>query len=374
MIDQLGLLQLDSVNVLSRAHYLPAFSRLGPYQHQLLDELAWGSGGRRELFEYWAHEASLLPFRLQPLLRWRMARASEEAWGMVRQAGTDADLMDHVREAVRAKGPARVRDLELVLTEPDVDRSARRGLWNWDHGKRAVEFLFWNGELSSPRRVNFERHYDLTDRVVPAEVMATPTPSVPEAHQALLRVSAQALGVATEADLRDYFRLPAVEGKAALTALVDAGELEVVAVEGWSKPAYLWPDARRPRRIEARALLSPFDSMVFFRDRVKRLFDFHYRIEIYTPAHKRIHGYYVLPFLLDEALVARVDLKADRSSGTLLVQAAYLETGHEAEYVAAELAAELHLMAGWLSLTHIEVRPAGDLAPTLLSAVAAASS
>jgi uncharacterized protein YcaQ len=365
MIDQLGLLQLDSVNVLSRAHYLPAFSRFGPYDTAILDDLAWGP--RRELFEYWAHEASLLPARLEPFLRWRMARAHLDAWGGVRAAAADTELIARVRAAVTERGPARIRDLGLVKAEAGP---CTGGLWNWGDEKRAIEYLFWSGEVSSARRVNFERHYDLAERVHPAAVRDVPTPPVGLAQQELIRVAARALGVGTEADLRDYFRLPAVESRTAVAALVESGELVAVTVDGWRHQAYLWPDSRRPRSIAARALLSPFDSLIFFRERVERIFGFRYRIEIYTPAEKRVHGYYVLPFLLGEALVARVDLKADRGVGVLRVSGAFGEDGIDPVYVATELAAELGELARWLGLDTVEVRPNGDLAGPLATAVA----
>jgi uncharacterized protein len=369
VLDRIAVLQLDSVNVFCRSHYLPVFARLGPYPRELLDRMSAhtaAAGGRRELFEYWAHEASLLPIGLQPLLRWRMARVDTTAWGgMVRVAREFPHIVDETRQLVAARGPIRA-NATLVERAPRVPGQ----MWNWHDGKRALEYLFWAGEVTAARRVNFERHYDRTDRVLPAEVLATPTPAVEDAQRELVRIAARALGVATEPDLGDYFRLPRAESKARVAELVAAGELEPVSVAGWAMPAYLWPGTREPRRVQARALLSPFDSLVWFRDRTQRLFDFRYRIEIYTPAAQREYGYYVLPFLLGEQLVARVDLKSDRQAGELLVQAAYLEAGHEPACVAAELAAELQVTAEWLGLGSVRVAGRGDLAPALDSAVA----
>ncbi|MGH8960601.1 MAG: winged helix-turn-helix domain-containing protein [Jatrophihabitantaceae bacterium] len=368
VLDRIAVLQLDSVNVFCRTHYMPLFSRLGPYPRPLLDKLTAHTAGpiRRELFEYWAHEASLVPVETQPLLRWRMARAHLEAWGGVRRLVREKpDLIDEVRSLVSSSGPIRAG-------ETGTPRPARRPgeMWNWHDGKVALEYLFWSGQVTAARRINFERLYDLPERVLPAEVIATPTPSVEDAQRELLRISARAYGVATEPDLRDYFRLPHAASKARVAELVESGELLPITVDGWRAPAYLWPEARRPRRVSARALLSPFDSLIWFRDRAERLFDFRYRIEIYTPPPRRLHGYYVLPFLLGEALVARVDLKSDRQAGVLRVQAAYLEDGCDPYYVAGELAEELAITASWLGLDGVQVMPRGDLAPDLAKALA----
>jgi uncharacterized protein YcaQ len=243
-------------------------------------------------------------------------------------------------------------------------------MWNWHDGKVALEYLFYEGRVTTAKRVNFERYYDLTERVIPPEILARPTPSEPDAKRELIRLSARALGVATEPDLRDYFRISHATSKVGVAELVDAGELLPVDVAGWDAPAYLWHDARRPRRLSARALLSPFDSLVWYRERTERVFGFHYRIEIYTPEPKRQFGYYVLPFLLGEDLVGRVDLKADRQAGVLRVQSAWQELGHDPRYVAAELAEELEVTAAWLGLSAIEVKPRGDLAKHLAAAVA----
>lgn len=368
VLERVGVLQLDSVNVFCRTHYLPVFSRLGPYPRRLLDSLAAHTAGpvRRELFEYWAHEASLIPVELQPLLRWRMDRAADEAWGGIRRVVQDnPQLVAEVLALVSSRGPIRAGDTGIARPP-----RAPGQMWNWHQGKVALEYLFWSGQVTAARRVNFERRYDLPERVLPATVLGAPTPPVADAQRELVRIAARAHGVATEPDLRDYFRLPPDESKARVAELVAAGELQPVQVDGWRAPAYLWPAARRPRRVSARALLSPFDSLIWFRPRTERLFGFRYRIEIYTPAPKRVHGYYVLPFLLGDALVARVDLKSDRQAGVLRVQGSYLEDGADPRYVAAELADELALTAQWLELDGVEVMPRGDLAPDLAKAVA----
>jgi uncharacterized protein YcaQ len=362
MTSRLAVLQIDSVNVLSRAHYLPAFSRLGPYPRQALDDLA---GRRGELFEYWAHEASLLPVRLHPQLRWRMAAAEEHAWGsMVRIQRERPGYVSEVLERVREAGPLKASD----LAEPRPDRPG--SMWNWHAGKVALEWLFYTGVISARgRTAGFERVYDLTERVLPPAVLQAPTPEPADAVRELVRTASRALGVATERDLRDYFRLRPPAARAAIAELADAGELLPIEVIGWGAPAWLHPEARRPRWVRARALLSPFDSLVWERPRVERLFGFRYRLEIYTPAAQRVHGYYVLPFLLGDRLVARVDLKADRQAAVLRVQAAFAEDGVDRAEVAAALAEELTLMAGWMLLDAVVVGERGDLAAELAAAV-----
>jgi uncharacterized protein YcaQ len=342
----IGLLQIDSVNVLVRSHYLPLYSRLGPYDRQLLDDAAY-DGRRRQLFEYWGHEASLIPVELQPLLRWRMQRAHKNGdgvWGSVARFGKEhASFCRDVLAQIVERGPLGVSDL--------ATGGKRQGSWwGWSQGKVALEWLFWTGQVTTHSRRRFERLYDLPERVLPARVLSSSTPAADEAQRELLRIAIRAQGVATERDLRDYFRLPATDTKLRIAELVAARELLPVTVEGWRSPAYVTPDLVVPRRVDARALLSPFDSLVWFRDRLHRLFDFHYRIEIYTPAHKRLHGYYVLPFLLGDRLVARVDLKADRTNGRLLVPNVHFEPWAERVLVAGELDAELTRLAGWLGL------------------------
>ena len=358
MTDRLAVVQIDSVNVLSRSHYLPAFSRLGNYPRAALDEL---TARRPAVFEYWAHEASFLPVRLQPFLRWRMAAAEEHAWGnMVRLQQERPQYVAEVLDRVRAVGPLKASDIDEL--KPDRPGT----MWNWHPGKVALEWLFFAGEITATHRTtSFEKVYDLTERVLPADVLQVPTPDPADAVRELVRTAARALGVATERDLRDYFRLRPAATRTAVEELADAGELLPVEVPGWGGPAWLDPAARRPRRIRARALLSPFDSLVWERPRVERIFGFRYRLEIYTPAARRVHGYYVLPFLLGDQLVARVDLKADRQAGTLRVQAAHAEEGADRPLVAAALAQELRLMADWLGLDDVVVTDRGDLAPEL---------
>lgn len=338
--------QIDSVNVVVRAHYLPAFSRAGPYDTALLDRAAWGPRRERRLFEYWAHEASLLPLDLHPLLRWRMAAADRGAigWGSLRayageRRGEAMALLDRVRDG----GPVAASDVE--------QRRQPGGWWAWSDAKRALEWLFWAGHLTTAtRRNSFERVYDLPERVIPAAVLALPTPSPADAQVALVERSARALGVATEAELRDYFRLKPAEGAAAVARLVADGVLLPASVAGWSDRLFLHRDARRPRRVAAAALLAPFDPLVWERTRGERLFGFRYRLEIYTPARLRVHGYYVLPFVWGDRLVARVDLKADRQAGRLLVHAVHWEPGAPAA-AAAALEAALAAMAAWLGVS-----------------------
>ncbi len=362
-IDRLGLLQIDSVNVLARAHYLPLFSRLGNYDSSHLDRLAWGRPSARGLFEFWAHEASLLPVASHPLWRCSMARAAAAHTSDVKNVKNKLHVfrrekgafIDEVRRQLVTRGPLAASDLE--------SGTAKTGpWWGWSDAKYAMEWLFFAGEVTTAtRRGAFERVYDLTERVLPAAVRALPTPEPAEAQRELVRMASRALGVATARDLRDYFRLPVDDFKARLAELVEAGDLLPVEVEGWSHPAYLDPNARQPRSVEARALLAPFDPLIWERARTERIFDFFYRIEIYTPVAKRTHGYYVLPFLLGDKLVARVDLKADRAASRLLAHAAHLEPGNDAAKVAGPLLAELRLMADWLGLEGVSLPRAGAL-------------
>ncbi|UEM25362.1 winged helix DNA-binding domain-containing protein (plasmid) [Skermanella mucosa] len=360
-VKRAGLLQIDSVNVLVRAHYMPLFSRLGPYPQSLLDEAAWGK--KRTLFEYWAHEASLLPLDMHPLLRWRMERAArgQGIYGRLARISRERpELVASALAMVRERGP-------VAASELDSDLQGRRGSggwWGWSDVKCALEYLFWAGMVTTRTRRGFERLYDLPERALPRAVLNLPTPDEPEAHRRLLELSGRALGIATIADLRDYFRLDANDVKPRIAELVEDGTLLPVDVEGWNQQGYLHRDARRPRRIEAAALLSPFDPVVWERTRTERLFGFRYRLEIYTPAAKRLHGYYVLPFLLGDRLVARVDLKAERATGTLHVLAAHAEP-HAPPHTADALLAELRLMSEWLGLERLVIVDRGDLAPAL---------
>ena len=360
---RLGVVQIDSVNVVSRTHYLPFFSRLGPYPRDTLEGLAWGK--RPQFFEYWAHEASLLPLSAQPLLRWRMEDAAEGVgvWkGVARFLRDHPTLMERALAAVADRGPLSASELELGA------RGAG-GWWGWSEAKRAAECLFWTGRLTTAtRRATFERVYGLPHEVLPPEVHGAPTPSREDAQRALVRIAARAQGVATERDLRDYFRMAPVETRARIAELVEAGDLVPVTVRGWDQGAYLDPTARRPRQISGAALLSPFDNLIWFRERTERLFGVRVRLEIYTPAEKRTHGYYVLPFLEGEAITARVDLKADRKAGVLRVMATHAEPDATPD-TPERLAVELRLMAGWLGLAEVQTEPCGDFAPALESAL-----
>jgi uncharacterized protein YcaQ len=364
MLDRVGLIQIDSVNVLVRSQELPLFARLGPHPRDLLPRAAADG----ELFEYWGHEASLIPVEHHPLYRWKMARAAEGAWKGVAQMNAERPgYVESVYQMVVERGPVVSADLS--------QRTAPKGTWwDWDHAKLALEWLFYSGRVTARRRANdFARLYDLPERMLPAAVLALPTPPEEEARKALLMLAARSLGVATLRDLASYHRQSIVRCRPLLPKLVEDGRLVEVEVEGWRERAYLHPEARLPRAVRARALLSPFDSLVWERPRVEQLFGFHYRIEIYTPAPKRRFGYYVLPFLLGDELVGRVDLKADRAASALLVRGAYLEPGVPDLLAAEELAEELALMAGWLGLERINVDGRGELAPALTGALGAAA-
>lgn len=360
LTQRLGLLQIDSVNVLARAHYMPAYSRLGGYDRAMLERAAYG-GRRRKLFEYWGHEASLIRVELQPLLRWRMekARAGEGTYtGLARFGRERRAYIDEVLDEVRRRGPLSARAF-------GHEARGTGSWWGWSDAKRALEWLFWAGLLTTAtRRDGFDRVYDVPERVLPQAVLDVPTPTPGDAKRELLRVASRALGLGTVKDLRDYFRLLPADAAAHIAELVEEGTLRPVTVKGWKQQAFLHADATRSRP-SGQALLSPFDPMVWERDRVERLFGLRYRIEIYTPAHKRVHGYYVLPFLLHDRLVARVDLKADRQRGTLVVASAHLEPGNDREVVAAALREELGLLARWLDLRDVAVAPRGDLAADL---------
>lgn len=368
VLSRTQLLQIDSIRVLERAHYVPIYSRLGAYPHRLVDDAAYS--GKRELFEYWGHAASLLPVQLHPMLRWRMHHAADHVWDDVAALERkDPKLVQRIYDEVAARGPVSARDLET-----DAPRVKEHWGWNWSDSKKVLEWLFHCGRIAVSGRRSFERLYDLTERVLPAEVLAAPTPEVHTAKRELVARAAASLGVACEAELSDYFRLSVASTRAALAELREAGVVREVDVEGWDKPAYLHRDARVPRQGRARTLLSPFDPLVWHRDRTVRLWDFFYRIEIYVPRAKRVHGYYVLPFLLGDRLVARVDLKADRAAGALLVQAAWREPAADSRGdVAAELAAELWETASWLGLSDVVAPGNGDLAADLTAELKAAA-
>ncbi|WCO65548.1 crosslink repair DNA glycosylase YcaQ family protein [Iamia majanohamensis] len=360
VLDQVDVVQIDSVNVLVRTQEMPLFSRLGPHPRDLWTRALRGG----EVFEAWCHEASLLPVDHWPLLAWKREEDAAQMWRSTRAIATERPgYLDDVEAQVRERGPLRAG----ALDDPGTRKA---GMWERSDGKRALEFLFSTGRLVATRDPStFTRLYDLPERVLPAEVLARPAPSAHDARKELLERAARACGVATDRCLADYHRLNLPASRPLLDELVEEGRLVPVAVRGWDRPTYLHPDARLPRWVRARALLSPFDSLVWERRRTEELFGFRYRIEIYVRPEDRVHGYYVLPFLLGDRLVARVDLKADRAAATLRVQAAHAEAGVDEGEVAAALADELRLLAGWLALDRVAVVPRGDLAPALRTAV-----
>jgi uncharacterized protein YcaQ len=362
VVDRVGLVQIDSVNVLTRSHELPFLARLGPYDRAALARWLWSSG---EVFEYWGHEASLLPVDLYPLLRWRMEE--DHQWrGLLTLAKRRPQLLDQLREAVRTRGPVTLSELEHLGDANKRGRPAPGNMWNWSDAKKAVEWLFWRGEVSAIRDpATFSRHYVAVDHVLPAEVRTAPVPTSDDAMKQLLLRAARSHGVGTARCLGDYHRLNIVTTRRLLAELASDGALREVEVEGWRQPAYLHPQAELPRWVRAAALLSPFDSLVWQRERTEALFDFRYRIEIYVPAAQRVHGYYVLPFLHDGRLVARVDLKADRKTGTLRVRAAHAEPTFDPDKDLPALHARLAELATFLGLADISVEPKGDLAPLL---------
>ncbi|GAA1736821.1 winged helix-turn-helix domain-containing protein [Aeromicrobium alkaliterrae] len=357
-IDRLGLFQIDSVNVLQRAHYLPLYSRLGPYDTAMLHRAA--ERQPRRLVEYWAHEAAFVDVRLWPAMAFRR-HDETRMWGGPRSiARENPEFVSWVLDEVRRRGPITARAIE-----EDLPRDRSHWGWNWSEGKQALEYLFYVGQvMAAGRTPQFERLYDLPERVLPPDVAAAPDLSSPDAHRLLIEHAARALGIGTVQCLRDYFRLAPQPSLAAIESLTDEGVLVPVTIDGWSRPAWRHRDAVTPRKVRARALVSPFDPLVFERTRLKQLFDFDYRIEIYVPAEKRVHGYYVLPFLLGDRLVARVDLKHDRRTGCVQVLGAYAEP-HAPDHTAVELAAELRLLAQWLGAPDVTVAERGDLAPAL---------
>ncbi|VVN11092.1 winged helix-turn-helix domain-containing protein [Pseudomonas fluorescens] len=351
LIERLGILQIDSVNALVRSHYLPLFSRLGNYSADLLDQAAWSQGRRRTLFEYWGHEASLLPLSMYPLMRWRMQRASrgEDIYQQLARFGREQqDTIRRVLASVEQQGALGAGSLST--------RQERAGAWwDWSAEKHALEWLFAAGEVTVAGRRGFERLYDLPERVIPSAVLAHPVLSEGEAQRGLLRHATAALGVGTERDLRDYFRLNPADSRPRLAELVEAGELLICEVQGWRQPAYCLPEPKVRRKVAASALLSPFDSLIWERSRTERLFDFRYRLEIYTPQDKRVYGYYVLPFLHNERIAARVDLRAERAAGRLAVHAVHEEEEGLDEEGMLALAVNLRQMADWLGLVQVQL-------------------
>lgn len=354
VLDRMTVLQLDSVNVVCRSHYLPVLARLGPYDRDALDRYLYSSGRN---FEFLAHEASITAQELHPLLRWRMV---ESRWRRAVALQQDEPAyIEAVHDEVARRGPLTIKELS--------DPGERTGPW-WGHskGKVALEWLYTTGRLAiAGRTPTFTTQYDVPSRVIRPEILQQADVEAPEAHRCLLLLAARSHGIGTATDLADYFRLRMPDARPILADLAATGELELVQVEGWSEPAFLHPDAVRPRAVTGRALLSPFDPVVWFRPRAERLFGFRYRIEIYVPEADRVHGYYVLPFLLDGNLVARVDLKAARNDRALLVRGSYAEDGVDVDAVAGGLADALVEMAAWLDLDDVVVEPRGDLAPAL---------
>ena len=364
-IDTTGLLQIDSVSVVVRAHYAPVFSRVGAYDRTIVDDAAWADSTRRprRLVEYWAHEAALVPVEDWPLMRWRMELYRHGRWGgAARILEREPTLVDDVLAVIEDRGASSAGEIEKHL---DLDTPGRKGPW-WDRSdvKVVCEQLFAAGVVSVPARTGFVRQYELSERVLPDSVLRRRVDES-DAVRALVEKSSRALGIGTEPDLRDYYRLSQKQTKSAIADLVEDGVLDQVSVRGWNAPAYIHSEARTPRTATAAALLCPFDPMIFFRPRVERIFGFHYRIEIYTPQHKRIHGYYVFPFLLDGHLVARVDLKAVRARSELHVIAAYIEGDRDAGTIAPRLREVLHEMAQWLELERVVVGDRGDLVDAL---------
>jgi uncharacterized protein YcaQ len=354
-----GVLQVDSVNVLQRAHYMPVFSRIGPYDTQLLHRAS--EKAPRRMVEYWAHVQAFMPVDLWPVMQHRMEsyRPKQGKWWR----GVPDEVIAVLLAEISDRGASTARELEHTI-DAGPRRKDHWG-WNWSEARKGLDFLYMVGDVAIAGRTSqFEVRYDLPERVIPPEVLARPTPTLAEAERELVRRAASSHGVATLKCLADYYRTTQAPVKTAVEELVEEGELIPVRIEGWAKQAYLHRDAALPRKVEARALLSPFDPVVWERERTERLFDFFYRIEIYTPPEKRVHGYYVLPFLLRDEIVARVDLKADRAAGTLLVKSAWAEDGAP-EDTAAELSEELRVLATWLGLEDVRVEPKGDLAPQL---------
>ncbi len=366
LISRLGLVQIDYVNVLTPAHYLVIFSRLGTYEKSLLDDLVYR---RREFTEQWAHERSILPVGSWPLLRHRMETHRVRPWGFEKFLEQQSSYVAWALDEIRTRGALSADD----LTEPDGMPRRMSDKWGWGMNvkNQVLEAHFGFGRLAVVERLpNFARVYDLAERVIPLEHHNSRIERG-EAQRELLRLAARSHGIGTAGDLADYYHTPIRDARRRIAELVEAGELLVARVEGWREPAYLHPKARATRKIEAAAILSPFDPVVWYRPRVARLFGFDYRIEIFTPQEKRRWGYYVLPFLLGERLVARVDLKADRAARRLLVGGAYLEVGAEPETVADALAAELWTMATWLELDSVCVERPGGFARRLAAAVRA---
>lgn len=360
VMGRLKLLQLDSVPVIIRTQYMPLFARLGPYRTALLDEIAYGAD---EWFEAWTHEASLVPVETEPLLRWAKDEAAAGGtWGhLAKFAAQEPAYVDSVLAQVDERGPLAASDLD--------DPRPQSGEW-WgsrSHGALALDWLFRIGAVGVRRTPGFEKRFDLLDRIVPAEIRALPTPTVADAQRELVRQSAEALGIATAGDVADYFRLKARDVRPLLDDLVESGELVHAEVDGWSKPAFVHADAARRKRPSRNTLLTPFDPMVWHRDRAVRLFDFEYRIEIYVPAAKRKYGYYVMPFLMGDRIAARLDLKTDRADGVLRVLGAFAESWADPREVAESLTIALGDLAQLVGVDEVVLGTRGDLMPHLVA-------
>lgn len=355
VIERTSVVQLDSVNVFARAHYMPFLSRVGgPTTDRIDRHLNDGAAH----FEYWGHQASVMPVELHPLFRWKMKAVQDDPWPAIRQIDADRPgFVDRTCDAIADRGPLTISDLDDVGT--------RSGGWWRSEGRLVLEWLFATGRLTASRRSDFARVYDLPERRLPATVLTAPAVDEADARRDLVARAAKSLGVFTLADAADYWRFKQADTLTRLKDLEASGVVERVAVQCWREPAWLAVGSAEPRRVHARALLSPFDPLVWYRPRARRLFDFTYLIEIYVPEPKRVHGYYVLPFLLGDEIVARVDLKADRAGGRLLVRSAWLEPGGDAEHVAAELAATLHEAAAWAGVDEVAVEDRGDLVGAL---------
>jgi uncharacterized protein YcaQ len=363
LVHRLGLLQIDSVNVFERSHYLPVFARLGPYDKADLDRLTFSPKSRYT--EYWAHVAALIPMETWPLWRWRMD-SYRRKWenDPTSWVSTHSEFLAWLRAELAEKGP-----MSAGQIENDAAGKRRGGWWEWSDAKLGLEYLFYMGDAVTAGRTRFERKYAVPEQVIPSDLRSTEV-NERDAARTLLTMAAEAHGIGTVGDIADYYRLPKTMAALVLKQLADEGTLIPVTVEGWNSklgkplPAYLHPAARIPRRIETTALLSPFDPVVWERNRALRMFSFHYRIEIYTPAPKRIYGYYTLPVLVDDRIVARIDLKSDRQNGVLRVQSAWHEDGQPSGYE-GRVAELLERAAAWQGLGGVEVSDRGDLAAAM---------
>jgi uncharacterized protein len=365
VFDRIGIIQVDSVNVLTRSEELPLFARLGNHPRHILR--AMEADG--ELFEYWAHEASILPTAHEPLWRWKKEQiraGTYPIWGgIARMRAEKPGFLQQVIKEVGERGPIAASELSMR-----VGQVGDHWGWRWDDAKLGIETLFWGGEVAGRRRtIGFEREYDLPERMFPKSILKKLFVPEREACHELIRIAIRAMGIGSAKEIADYHRQKVTSARPLIDEMCALGELVAVRVPGWSDKLFMDPSAKQPRKVAARALLSPFDSLIWERDRTEHLFGFHYRIEIYIPPKKRRHGYYVLPFLLGDRLVARVDLKADRQAGQLLVQSSWGEPGIDEKDVAGELAEELALMAEWLALDRVVVKRKGDLNKALSKAV-----